>query len=214
MAELYINVCSSNPSCDTILRHVTDVTDLAEDPAEDRTMPALGPSWNQDGDQTAAMHIQDDASERLLEWRAAEDTPEVFKRVRFLTQWYDAEDSRATSYARLGQLKLWRVAGSAEARRKCLVRMSARSLKPITTFQLYDSDAYIVVSLYFLGTNRRESVPVFIIYSKSKQNRELALRAARELPWFRTSNIQIATCCAAVIRDTIIREVICNPDKI
>jgi hypothetical protein len=196
-----------------ILRHVTDVIDLVEDPAEDWTMPATGQSRNQDDDQTNAMHIQDDASEKLLEWRATEDTPEVFKRVRFLTQWYDAEDSRDTCYDRLGQLKIWGVVGSAKAHKEHLVLMSAQILGH-AIFKLYDEDAALFVNMWFMGTHRHDSVPVFIIYSKSKQNREQTLRAAREIPWFRTSSIKIATCFAAKVRDKIIRQGICDPDEI
>ena len=196
-----------------MLRHVTTVTNLVEDPAEDHTMPAMGESWNEHEDQTDTMHIQADTSDKLFKWRAAEDTPEVFKRVRFLTQWYDAEDSRATAYYRLGQLKIWCTAGSAIAHRRQLVRMSVRSLQKDATLH-FNNDAYTLVTFCFLGANRQDSLPMFLIYSKSKHKRERALRLAREIPWFRTSSIKIAACFGAIIRDTIIRQSGCNPDKI
>jgi hypothetical protein len=186
-----------------------------KDLGEDGIMPAMGQSQNRDDDQIDAMHIQDDASENLLEWRAAEDTPEVFKRVRFLTQWYDAEDSRdSSSYLRFGQLNIWHMVGSARPRKKHLVERSAQSLRENATLQLYDKGAHTLLSLCFLGTKRQDSVPVFIIYSKSKQNRERALREARELPWFRTGNIKIATSSGTIFRENIMRKVKCDPDKI
>ena len=196
-----------------VFRRVTDITDSMEDDAEDFTKNALSHSRKQEHDKTNTIYIHDNISKEVLEWQAAEDTPEVFKRVRFITQWYDAEDSRSASCLRVGQLFIWKARNSARTHRKQLVPMSAQILKQKWD-DTFDFSADIVVNMYFLGTTRQDSVPVFNIYSKCKRNRDEMSKHARELPWFRTGSIRIATCSAAAIRDHIIQRHVATPDSL
>jgi hypothetical protein len=199
---LYINIRSSNPSCGMMLRHVISNTGLGED----YIMPAIGQSPNEHEGQTDVMHINDNASDQLLEWRATEDKPEVFKRIRFLTQWYDSEDSRSTSYIGVGQLKLWDTARSARAHRFQLLYVSSLLLTQdnIPWFNK-NNDAGISISLSFVGAKRQESVPALLIYSESKHVLERALKVVRDLPWFRTGNIRIVLCSGPAIRNLVLR---------
>jgi hypothetical protein len=197
-----------------VFRRVTDITDSMEDDAEDFTKHALCHSRKQEHDKTNTIYIHDNTSKEVLEWQAAEDTPEVFKRVRFITQWFDAEDSRSVSCYRVGpQLFIWNAIGSARTHRKQLVTTSAQILKQKWDDK-FDFSAQVVVNLYFLGTTRQGSVPVFNIYSRCKRNRDRMSKHARGLPWFRTGSIRIATCSAAAIRDHIIRHNVATPDSL
>lgn len=105
-----------------IFRHVVDVTNSVDDAT------AIAQTGDQYIDKTAAMHIEDDASDKILEWRASGDTPGIFKRVRFLTQWYDAEDSKGKLYLKVGKLKFWNFTSSASAYRKQLLTMSTEAI--------------------------------------------------------------------------------------
>lgn len=165
-------------------------------------MPAIDQSPNEHEGQTDVMHIDDNASDQLLEWRATEDRPQVFKRIRFLTQWYDAEDSRATSYFGVGQLRVWHAASTASAHRFQLLFMSNLMLREDDKI---NNDAGIWLNLGFVGAKREESVPVLLIYSESKHEREQALKAVRELPWFRTSSIRIMLCSGPTIRALVLQ---------
>ncbi len=187
-----------------ILRHLDNATNLARDITDDQIMPVIAQHWDEPEEETDAMHIQDDAFDTLLKWQAVEDTPEVFKRVRFLTQWYNADDSRDTSFFRVGPLKIWHMAGSALAHAGQIGRSSILSL--------YQEDLCLPFKrtgirlwLAFLGANRQDSIPVLLIYSKSKQNRERTLRIAKKMQWFPTSNIKIAAFSSTVFEESLLR---------
>lgn len=48
-----------------------------------------------------------------LRQRIAEDSPEIFKRVRFITRWQDFEESRGSLYWSSGTLSCWCCTGPA-----------------------------------------------------------------------------------------------------
>jgi hypothetical protein len=195
-----------------LFRRVIDVTS-ADYRNSEQTMAASTHCRQEGNGQVCCEddHIEDSIPSNLLIAHNVEDSPEVFKRTRFVTRWQDSEQSRDFNFVKVGAMTCWAPAGPAlpvrrricdilrehVERRERYIFQPPKARQPI-------SPRSITCGMFFIGPELQKSKPFILIYSESKSIRRRALKVARELPCLGPqSDIAVATCSGPIFRADI-----------
>ncbi|KAK8043334.1 hypothetical protein PG993_005764 [Apiospora rasikravindrae] len=192
-----------NTYCGFSYREIIDMSDASIDELKDwlerrRTTP------NYYGDVETSVESESQGDEdlhRILSKRQSMDSPEIFKRVRFLSRWEDRDDSRGPhSGLSFNNVHFW--------------LFSKEGWIPEIQFQLYvmtwihlsllefRSDSIsetsrslfgtgIVLRVVFAGYRKTMSIPVIMIIGVSPRHRKQALTLLRELEPIKSSRIGV-----------------------
>jgi hypothetical protein len=164
---------------------VTDVTNIEELSASQ--LPATLEDCVIEDD----IVIVDTVPVNLLLPNKIEDSPEIFKRVRFITRWEDFEESRGPLIWISGGVSCWGTAvkGPAWYPVKQIKSAAAAALRVTLSDNFRESGFWAAVNIFFIGSSRQDSKPVFTIYTNSDIWRQAFFRVARK--WLRSNNIHL-----------------------
>lgn len=158
--------------------------------------------------------IEDAVSDKLLNRKSVMDSPEVFKRVRFLSRWEKCADSREGRIFSAGDVHFWDMSDrgwSGMARYQMgkslldyLVHSHAlRDASLWSSYRSSDPEHNIFITPAFVGRTREESRPIILLYSNLKGPRRRALKLAKELAWLApNSPILVASTLSPVFEFT------------
>lgn len=162
---------------------VADVTTMEELSA--LQLPATPTACRGLIEETEDYVVEDDIVDvvpaRLLPSNKAEDGPEIFKHVRFVTRWEDFEESIGSLVWSSGGVSCWWCAGPAWDPAMQL----AETILNVVLSSLRGA-MWVTVGVCFIGPSRQESKPVAFIYTHSEKWHRAAVRAARK--WLRSNN--------------------------
>jgi hypothetical protein len=187
---------SDNPKCQLVYRRVVDLTDVTENMWDSNltqgTYADPGPT---------NFHIEDDAPTTMLDSRkrVAEDSPDVFKRVRFLSRWEDLQESRGPLVVKIGAFGLWGLKGPGLAAyhqmSKSLVAEYTCSWNRVVEGVSWPDQCFIC-SVFFVGTSVKNSTPVILIYAETRELRENVIKTLQNVDWLK-SNTRIMLASAS-----------------
>jgi hypothetical protein len=131
--------------------------------------------------------------EKLLKYKPVIDSPDIFKRVRFLSRWEDCPESRESRFCSIGDVHFWTMgtngwAGLAQKQMRNAVRYhfsgssGLRDIGPWSYNKLHPAHR-IWVMVGFVGRTREESRPIVLLYSGLEELRRCALKTVKELAW-------------------------------
>ncbi|TAQ88386.1 hypothetical protein B7494_g3320 [Chlorociboria aeruginascens] len=189
VAASNLDVRCSNSECGMVYGRITDITDI-EQPG---IIPAkAGRQGNRDSEETddeieydmaiGDIAIGDTVPAKLAKLcglKRTEDSPEVFKRVRFITRWEDFEESRGDMIWSSGGISCWKNSGPASD-------PASKILTSVSDYWCDDSPKImppklvLVAGMFFVGPNRQHSVPVIIVYARYEEGSRWAIRRARK----------------------------------
>jgi hypothetical protein len=144
---------------------------------------------NDDGDNDDDGHSLD--IERISQIdlptsEASPDSPELFKRIRFLSSWEDRIDSRGPLWLRVGDFFIWDTSSAASIL-ETETRMHVSILRHIEPFHDWIYSATRVpwfrFFIGFIGRNREQSSPVLVLILDSKKARQRCLKVMKRLDW-------------------------------
>jgi len=126
------------------------------------------------------------ASIPLLSYEDYNNSPDIFKRVRFFTRWQDSGESRLGDlFVEFQGVSLWKCTGPALEVTSQMTELLNDNLAawgyvnyPEILPSLHDEDYTSLAQMgfcwnfFFLGTCRRKARPVLVIYSRDKEIRQ------------------------------------------
>lgn len=136
---------------------------------------------------------------------SAEDSPEIFKRVRYISRWEYRSESRGSLFYRTDQYCLWKT-GCIEAKSIC--RALAKSLcctLPCDIIQGPHSwDNSISLRIFFVGTSVQRSRPMVMIFSMKKKYRKVAWKHSKEMDWIKACPyLTILTASNSIFQESV-----------
>lgn len=153
-----------------IYRRVLDLTDESEE-----AQFTAGSLQKHNPDANQVVHHLDSAVPEQMSLFQADDTPDVFKRVRYLSRWEDMPESRGPLVLSTGDLKLWYTSGPGGEpllQLLSLVNASISSMRALLFAGIPWPCCHYLLSIGFLGTSLKNSRPVIMISSESASIRE------------------------------------------
>jgi hypothetical protein len=175
---------------------ITDLTNI-EDPNASPIMPCPsdcrridypGHSFREIGsdvDVKDEIVITDTVPAKLLLAKKFEDGPEIFKRVRFISRWHDFEESRGDLIWSSGGFSCWGRAGPAIDPAYQLLNVWERYMDTYLVTMPPCDPFCIALALFFIGSNRQDSRPVLVLYTKKPCQAAVSLTRK----WLRLNNL-------------------------
>lgn len=192
-----------------IFRRVTNLTETEEQNGWQTTNASTRRHTEEDEEGCVEdMHIESSVPVDLLRTQEVEESPEVFKRVRFITRWEDLEESKGSLMLSIGGLHYWRVAHNSPAtmpRRQILNTLHENFLREGDfIFKDVSGSHRFYYHLSFFGADLQRSKPIILIYCEERRLRQRAMKVAKELPWLTpNSRILLASCSGANFKGPI-----------
>jgi hypothetical protein len=212
-----------NRRCGIIYRKVVDdkpiVTVLQVHKTQDQIDPRIkGPRIKELPDNSDDEEIEEEDTENdhsivaLQESKTMpDDTPDIFKRVRFLTSWLDRTDSRGQLYTSLGDVHLWDTSQlpevfEAEVQMHVSIKLH---LAPYHDYILSARRSSEMESNWtyrfftgFIGTSIETSQPVLVLIMKSAAGRKRLMKLIQKLEWLgKGSRFAVVTADPTVFRE-------------
>jgi len=183
-----------------IFRRVTNLTETGEQNGWQTTNTSRRRHTEEDEEGCVEdMHIESSVPVDLLRTQEVEDSPEVFKRVRFITRWEDFEESRGCLILSIGGIHCWRVAYNSPAAMPCqqIIDTLGEEFLCRGDFIFRDGSGsdYFQYCLLFFGADLQRSKPIILLYSEERRLRHRAMKVIKKLPWLTpNSRFLLASC--------------------
>ncbi|KAH8204165.1 hypothetical protein TruAng_001717 [Truncatella angustata] len=190
-----MDITCGNAQCGFIYRRIQDFSNTSDDQLD---------VWLKQNDTHA---IQDEEPLPLVTDSLSEDAqnivaerydlngPEVFKRVRFITRWEDLEESRKGFSCTVGGIGFWRAShegwcGMAYLQVLVLVMVQIREMKLIASRE-NTLHTKMKMCLYFAGCDKRNSIPVLVVFAESAVQRKRVRKVLGRLSAFTDSRLRL-----------------------
>jgi hypothetical protein len=147
-------------------------------------------------DSSENSNIENNFLDQILH-KGAEDSPDVFKRVRLFTRWQDSPESRGSKITAFGNgTSFWDVTKSMH---DMIYEFDGALLDHLTNYldNTRSRDAWedvLFVWTGFIGRTLKQSYPIVLIYTKKKRVRSSAVSALQRSSWARKNGLLVASC--------------------
>lgn len=198
---------SMNKSCGMIVRRVIEESPTLSSGLDDGLANTLPFGEDSEDCQTESADSETDVPDHLLQVRRFENGPEIFKRVRFLTRWQDADELRGPIYGTINETHFWYLTShatyvGAQIRNKLIDDLYMGEW--FRTKRYFD----VIYTVLFVGKTRQQSYPVVVLYCKDKYELQRTKNMTRRLKWLQQSDILVLSCSGPVWKAIIYQEYI------
>lgn len=191
------NITSSNLRCRHIYRTVLEISDSDDEILNETLDPwtitlSYCRPWQDTEDNTENTTILDSISRGALDLLSSKteyipvDSPDMFKRARYLTRWEDNLECRGDLLQRFGRVGFWGFSNNDNW------ALAARKQMSYSVYELLRSSVKHAVGpwLYifgFVGNTRQDSVLCILILSNHKSLQDRSSRLVKQLAWVKSN---------------------------
>jgi hypothetical protein len=116
----------------------------------------------------------------------AEDGPEIFKRIRYISRWEYRNESRGGLLHKIDQYCWWAATCiEADAIQRALTGDLIRAGWEDGFFAAKSWDTLVCIRFFFVGPSVQQSRPVLLIFSMCKRRREMAWKYLKQIDWIK-----------------------------